>query len=51
MDIDTDRSVAHLKKAIKVENAANILCDAGKQRLFLAKKMGCGCETTVIWTN
>uniref|UniRef100_M4BV71 Crinkler effector protein N-terminal domain-containing protein n=1 Tax=Hyaloperonospora arabidopsidis (strain Emoy2) TaxID=559515 RepID=M4BV71_HYAAE len=40
VDIDTDRSVAHLKKAIKVENAANILCDAGKLRLFLAKKNG-----------
>ena len=49
--IDTNEVVGILKDAIKAKNAANILCDAGKLRLFLAKKMGCGCETTVIWTN
>ena len=38
--IDTNEVVGILKKAIKVENAANILCDAGKLRLFLAKKDG-----------
>ena len=40
VDIDTDRSVAHLKDAIKAENAAGVRCDARELRLFLAKKDG-----------
>uniref|UniRef100_A0AAV1TLS7 Crinkler effector protein N-terminal domain-containing protein n=1 Tax=Peronospora matthiolae TaxID=2874970 RepID=A0AAV1TLS7_9STRA len=38
--IDTDRSVAHLKDAIKAKNAVDVLCDARELRLFLAKKDG-----------
>uniref|UniRef100_A0AAV1TQG9 Crinkler effector protein N-terminal domain-containing protein n=1 Tax=Peronospora matthiolae TaxID=2874970 RepID=A0AAV1TQG9_9STRA len=40
VDIDTDRSVAHLKKDIKDENTVDVLCDARELRLFLAKKDG-----------
>nr|BAP69148.1 RxLR effector candidate protein [Hyaloperonospora arabidopsidis Emoy2] len=40
VDIDTDRSVAHLKDAIKAKNAVDVRCDAGELRLFLAKKDG-----------
>uniref|UniRef100_A0AAV1TI53 Crinkler effector protein N-terminal domain-containing protein n=1 Tax=Peronospora matthiolae TaxID=2874970 RepID=A0AAV1TI53_9STRA len=40
VDFDTDRSVAHLKKATKDENAVKILCDTGELRLFLARKDG-----------
>ena len=40
VDIDTNRSVAHLKKAIKEDNAVDVRCDARKLRLFLAKKDG-----------
>ena len=40
VDIDTDRSVAHLKDAIKAKNAVDVLCDARELRLFLAKKDG-----------
>ena len=38
VDIDTDRSVAHLKDAIKAKNAVDVLCDARELRLYLAKK-------------
>ena len=40
VDIDTDRSVAHLKDAIKAKNAVDVLCDARELRLYLAKKDG-----------
>ncbi|KAG3107680.1 hypothetical protein PC129_g25541 [Phytophthora cactorum] len=38
VDIDQNKSVGHLKDAIKEKNAATITCDAKDLQLFLAKK-------------
>ncbi|KAL3664767.1 hypothetical protein V7S43_019067 [Phytophthora oleae] len=38
VDIDTNKSVDHLKKAIKAEKPNKIKCDADELQLFLAKK-------------
>ncbi|KAG4221161.1 hypothetical protein PC116_g30362, partial [Phytophthora cactorum] len=40
VDIDANKSVGHLKDAIKEKNAATITCDAKDLQLFLAKKGG-----------
>ncbi|KAG3231542.1 hypothetical protein PI124_g23361 [Phytophthora idaei] len=38
VDVDQNKSVGHLKKAIKAENSGTITCDAKDLQLFLAKK-------------
>ncbi|EEY52988.1 Crinkler (CRN) family protein [Phytophthora infestans T30-4] len=40
VDINENKSVGHLKKAIKEENASTITCDAKNLQLFLAKAGG-----------
>ncbi|EEY69586.1 Crinkler (CRN) family protein, partial [Phytophthora infestans T30-4] len=47
VDIDENKSVGHLKDAIKEKNASTITCDAKNLQLFLAKKKkGAGVRLT-----